>query len=138
MTAAPTTVVVRRRLTADQQERRDRVLEVAQELAREGGYDAVVMRDVAERSGVALGTLYRYFASKDHLLAEVLVGWGGDLDIRLAGAPPPGATPLERVVDVLRRAGARSSVTRCSRLRSRRRSSHPIPAWPRRAPPSTG
>ena len=105
MTATPTTVVVRRRLTPDQLERRDRVLAVAQELAREGGYDAVVMREVAERSGVALGTLYRYFASKDHLLAEVLVGWGGDLEIRLDGAPPAGSTPLERVVDVLRRAG---------------------------------
>ncbi len=105
MTALPATVVVRRKLTADQLARRDRILAVAQELAAEGGYDAVVMRDVAERGGVALGTLYRYFASKDHLLAEVLVGWGGVLETRLRASPPRGATPLERVVNVLRRAG---------------------------------
>jgi TetR/AcrR family transcriptional regulator, cholesterol catabolism regulator len=100
-----TTVVVRRRLRADQVERRTRVLHVATRMAREGGYDAVVMRDVAEQSGVALGTLYRYFASKDHLLAEVLVGWGGLLEDRLVDSPPVGDAPLERVVNVLRRAG---------------------------------
>jgi TetR/AcrR family transcriptional regulator, cholesterol catabolism regulator len=105
VTAMPATVVVRRRLTADQRERRARVIAVAQELARDGGYDAVIMRDVAERSGVALGTLYRYFASKDHLLAEVLVGWGGLLEERLDQSPPKGKTPLERIVNVLRRAG---------------------------------
>ena len=84
-----TELVVRRRLSAAQQERRDRILAVARELAAAGGYDAVVMRDVAERSGVALGTLYRYFASKDHLLAEVLVAWGGQLEE--GSTPLPGA-----------------------------------------------
>jgi AcrR family transcriptional regulator len=96
--------VVRRRLTESQQERRARILSAARELAAEGGYDAVVMRDVAERAGVALGTLYRYFASKDHLLAEVLVEWGGELEARLRRAPPRGDTPRERVLTVLRHA----------------------------------
>ena len=97
-------LVVRRRLTAPQQERRDRVLAVARELAASGGYDAVVMRDVAERSGVALGTLYRYFASKDHLLAEVLVAWGGDLEDGLRRSPAQGEL-RERITSVLERAG---------------------------------
>ena len=35
-----------------------------------GGYDAVQMRTVAERADVALGTLYRYFPSKIHLLVR--------------------------------------------------------------------
>ena len=99
-----TTVTVHRRLTAPQQERRARVLAAATELAAEGGYDAVVMKDVAERSGVALATMYRYFGSKDHLLAEVLVAWGAALSERLDQAPPEGATPTDRVVNVLRRA----------------------------------
>jgi AcrR family transcriptional regulator len=97
-------LVVRRLLTAPQQERRDRILIVARDLARTGGYDAVVMRDVAERSGVALGTLYRYFASKDHLLAEVLVAWGGDLEESLRRSPAQGAL-RERITAVLERAG---------------------------------
>ena len=44
------------------------------ELAAEGGYDAVQMREVAERADVALGTLYRYFPSKVHLLVAAMGG----------------------------------------------------------------
>src|SRR5262249_57103235 len=56
-------------LTPNQAARRARVLDAALALATEGGYDAVQMRDVASRAQVALGTIYRYFSSKDHLLA---------------------------------------------------------------------
>ncbi|MDQ1697706.1 MAG: TetR/AcrR family transcriptional regulator, cholesterol catabolism regulator [Frankiaceae bacterium] len=42
------------------------------DLATEGGWDAVQMREVAERAEVALGTLYRYFPSKVHLLVSAL------------------------------------------------------------------
>ena len=62
-------------LTRSQKARRTRVIEAAMALASEGGYDAVQMRDVAERADVALGTIYRYFASKDQLLAAALVEW---------------------------------------------------------------
>ena len=34
-------------------------------MASEGGYEAVQMRAVAEESGVALGTIYRYYSGKD-------------------------------------------------------------------------
>ena len=37
-----------------------------------GGFDAVQMRAVAEQADVALGTLYRYFPSKIHLLVSAL------------------------------------------------------------------
>ena len=75
------------------------------ELGSAGGYDAVQMRDVATTADVALGTIYRYFSSKDHLLAEALVEWV--LDLGPAGhqaRPPVGDTVAERVLDVLRRA----------------------------------
>jgi AcrR family transcriptional regulator len=52
---------------------------------------------------VALATLYRYFASKDHLLAESLLAWGGELGLRLQTSPPRGATPGARVAAVFRR-----------------------------------
>ncbi|MCX2967830.1 MULTISPECIES: TetR family transcriptional regulator [Streptomyces] len=55
-----------------QEARRREILRAATELARAGGYDAVQMREVAESAGVALGTLYRYFPSKIHLLVAVL------------------------------------------------------------------
>ncbi|MHB8438074.1 MAG: TetR family transcriptional regulator [Acidimicrobiales bacterium] len=91
-------------MTRAQQARRQRVVDAAMELGLEGGYDAVQMRDVAARANVAMGTVYRYFSSKDHLLAAALVYWVEQLDIRLAQVPPRGITASERVVDVLDRA----------------------------------
>lgn len=35
------------------------------------GYDGLTMRNVARRAGVAPATAYTYFASKDHLIAEI-------------------------------------------------------------------
>lgn len=91
-------------LTERQKERHARVLEATMALAADGGYEAVQMRDVSARAEVALGTLYRYFSSKDHLLVACLGQWAADLRDRLRARPPKGATPTERVLDTLRRA----------------------------------
>ena len=91
-------------LSEKQLARRQRVIRAALLLAAEGGYDAVHMRDVASASDVALGTIYRYFSSKDHLLAAALGEWTAELRQRVARQPARGDTPADRVVDVLRRA----------------------------------
>ena len=93
-----------RPLTRSQQARLQRVIDAAVELGLEGGYEAVQMRDVASRAHVAMGTVYRYFTSKDHLLAAALVHWVEQLDARLAQVPPRGEKPADRVIDVLDRA----------------------------------
>ncbi len=93
-----------KRLTEKQSARRLRVIQAAMSLASEGGYDAVQMRDVAARARVALGTLYRYFPSKDHLLVAAMGEWTTELQRRVSARPPRGGTPAERVADVLRRA----------------------------------
>jgi TetR/AcrR family transcriptional regulator, cholesterol catabolism regulator len=64
----------------------------------------VQMRDVAQRAQVALGTIYRYFSSKDHLLAAALVEWVNDLEQRVSLRPPKGDTIADNMVDILRRA----------------------------------
>ena len=79
-----------------------RIIASAEELAADGGYDAVQMRAVADRSGVALGTVYRYFPSKNHLLVVALV-----LEFEAAGeamsaAEIPGSSAAERLMGVLR------------------------------------
>jgi AcrR family transcriptional regulator len=78
-------------------------MEAAMSLAAEGGYEAVQMRDVAERADVALGTVYRYFASKDHLLAASLVYWIDQLAEVLSDAPVKGDDSVERVANLLER-----------------------------------
>lgn len=91
-------------LTPSQRDRRLRVIRAALDLAARGGYDAVQMRDVSTEAGVALGTIYRYFSSKDHLLVAAMLEWMLDLERTVTKHPPVGATPCERVIDVLRRA----------------------------------
>ena len=58
--------------SAAQRDRHRRILDATLALASKGGYEAVQMRTVAERADVALGTLYRYFPSKIHLLVSAL------------------------------------------------------------------
>ncbi len=91
------------RLTVVQRQRRQRILDTAIALAGEGGYEAVQMREVAARADVALGTLYRYFSSKEHLLVSAMAEQVSGLRRRLGEKPPRGAEPADRVMDVLRR-----------------------------------
>lgn len=79
------------------------MLDATIDLATEGGFDAVQMREVAERAGVALGTLYRYFPSKIHLLVAALDREFERTETRTAARAVPGDTPHERVMHVLGR-----------------------------------
>ncbi len=92
-----------RATTASQRARRRRILNAAVSLARQGGYDAVQMREVAELADVALGTLYRYFPSKVHLLSAAMVRQLESLQEQLTREQPKGATEAERVLDVIHR-----------------------------------
>ena len=91
------------RLTPVQRRRRQRIIECAIALAAEGGYDAVQMRTVAARSGVALGTLYRYFTSKEHLLVSAMALQVSGLRARMTEKPPRGDDAAGRVMDSPRR-----------------------------------
>lgn len=91
-------------LTKSQAARRQRVILAALDLAAEGGYEAVQMRDVAGRANVALGTIYRYFSSKDSLLASAMVEWVTELEKTVLARPPAGERTGDRVMDVLQRA----------------------------------
>lgn len=71
-------------------------MESAVELAEQGGFEAVRLRDVASHAGVALGTLYRRFRSKEDLLIAALEQAVDDQRNRLIQRPVEGATRLER------------------------------------------
>lgn len=61
----------RRRLSERQANTVDRLTEAAVKEVRATGYEGLTVRNVARRAGVAPATAYTYFASKDHLVAEV-------------------------------------------------------------------
>ena len=89
--------------SAAQRDRRKRILDATYELASDGGFDAVQMRAVADRADVALGTLYRYFPSKIHLLVSALGRQFEQAETSLRERPIPGDTPSERVILVLKK-----------------------------------
>lgn len=89
--------------SAAQRDRRKRILDATIQLASQGGFDAVQMRAVAERADVALGTLYRYFPSKIHLLVSALHREFERTERNLREKPVEGDTAADRVINTLKR-----------------------------------
>ncbi|MCG8927058.1 cholesterol catabolism transcriptional regulator KstR [Lentzea sp. DG1S-22] len=89
--------------SAAQRERRKRIVDATIALASKGGFDAVQMRAVADRADVALGTLYRYFPSKVHLLVSSLAVELERAQEKMDRTTVPGESPYERVLFVLGR-----------------------------------
>ena len=83
---------------------RERLLQAAQQLIDEGGYGAASVAAIADRAGVAAGTLYRHFASKEELFVEVFRSVC-DREVRamqsVAEAMPPEASHVDRLETVL-------------------------------------
>lgn len=84
-----------------QRERRKRILDATLALASKGGYDAVQMRTVAEKADVAVGTLYRYFPSKVHLLVTAMARELGRVEGRVDRSQLRGDNAVERLRHVL-------------------------------------
>ncbi len=72
----------------------------AVELAEQGGFEAVRVRDIAAHAGVALGTLYKRFSSKEDILVAALEQEVGLLEGYLRQNPPAGDGPLERIANL--------------------------------------
>lgn len=87
--------------SAAQRDRRRRILDATLALASKGGYDAVQMRTVAEKADVAVGTLYRYFPSKVHLLVTALAREFERVETRVDRSQLQGDNAIERLRHVL-------------------------------------
>jgi AcrR family transcriptional regulator len=95
MTQQVETELLRPRQTA----RRDRIIQAALELAKDREFDKVQMRDIAASADVALGTVYRYFPSKDLLLANVFEAWCEGYWARL-DRPTVGVSNATRLIEI--------------------------------------
>jgi len=89
--------------TEAQKARRQRVIDAGLALLADRDVEKVQMKDVAEEADVALGTVYNYFSSKDHLFAEVLIAWAATMGSGIARNPLKGATDVERLTAVFHR-----------------------------------
>src|SRR3954469_16432421 len=91
-------------LPRGQQERRERIVRAAITLLEQGEYDAIQMRDVAREAGVALGTVYRYFTSKEHLYAAALLEWADNFPAREQSQRAGGRSDEAELRALMRRA----------------------------------
>jgi AcrR family transcriptional regulator len=104
VSAQPTAAGRQGTRSRSQHERRKRIMAAAAALASRGGVEKMQMRTVADRAGVALGTLYRYFPSKINLVAAVASEELDLLEASLDRRPPGASTPSGRATEVLMRA----------------------------------
>jgi AcrR family transcriptional regulator len=90
---------------------RERLLRAARALVEEGGYGAASVAAVADRAGVASGTLYRHFSSKEELFVELFRSVC-DREVRamrsVGEGMPAGATQVDRLEEVLATFAARA------------------------------
>ncbi len=80
---------------------RQRLLDATVELLAEGGYAAATVNALTSRAGVAAGTLYRHFESKEELFAEVFRTLSGREVDAMAEAGSGDAPALDRLENAI-------------------------------------
>jgi AcrR family transcriptional regulator len=92
--------------------RRDAIVAAASAIAAERGMTAVQIVPVAERAGIAAGTVYRYFPSKTDLLAELAASLGKREVAAMRRAADAAPGPLSALSAVIATFAARALANR--------------------------
>lgn len=95
MAQAPT------RTVKDPEVRREEILDAAQALFTQKGYDATSIQDIIQAVGIAKGTFYHYFRSKlellDAVIERLLVAMTGELEAMAADSTLDAAGKFRRI-----------------------------------------
>jgi AcrR family transcriptional regulator len=78
-------------------ERQDAILDAAQQIIAERGIDAVSMAELAAATGVSRPAIYQYFASREHVLAELVINEMADLSNAIDEHISNFQDPMERI-----------------------------------------
>jgi len=96
-----------RRVTKDPDVRREELLNIALDLCREHGFEAMNVEQVTQAAGVAKGTFYHYFASKDAMLEQLVRRFGDSLfDYLSAAVDAASGTGADRIKALMQASGA--------------------------------
>lgn len=82
-------------------EKQDQVLDAAVRCFAAGGFHATGMADIIRESGLSAGSVYRYYKSKDELIAAIITRLLGQLHGRLIGISAGANTPAEVIEGTL-------------------------------------
>jgi AcrR family transcriptional regulator len=80
---------------------RERLLHAAREVIEDAGYSGASVAAIAERAGVATGTLYRHFTSKEELFVELFRSVCAGEERAMRDAIPSAAGAVERLQAIL-------------------------------------
>lgn len=88
-------------------DRVDAILGAARKLIGKRGNDAVSMREIAAHAGVPIASVYDYFADKNAILRQLMLGYMAEIQMRLAAILLPVASvpdlfqAIDSMVDVM-------------------------------------
>ncbi|MGF1468545.1 MAG: TetR/AcrR family transcriptional regulator [Sandaracinaceae bacterium] len=86
-----------------EERRRDRIASIALRLAEGRDFESVGLRELAESAGVALGTLYKTFRSKEEIVGAAVEAQTRRLRLQFDRKPATGATPEARIENLFDR-----------------------------------
>jgi AcrR family transcriptional regulator len=89
-----------RNLPDEQADRRASIIKTVLQLAEEGGYDRIQLREISKRSGIAMRTIYKYFGSREALIASTMAEWRTQ-SLRRAMAAAKGDNFVDRYLSIM-------------------------------------
>lgn len=81
--------------------KRAQIADAARELFTDFGYKSVSMDMIAQKAGVAKGTLYLYFKDKDALFTQLVDAMFGDIKAYVESVERKGLSPFQEIHEVL-------------------------------------
>ena len=76
-------------------DKRQRILDAALDLFEKRGFDGVAVPEIAHSAGVATGTIYRYFKTKEELVNALYRHWKSAYNEQILGPVPEGLAPRQ-------------------------------------------
>jgi TetR/AcrR family fatty acid metabolism transcriptional regulator len=83
-------------------DKRERILDAAERVFAQHGFFAARVSEIAKEAGVADGTIYLYFKSKDELLISLFESRMDRFNATLAAAIPKDGRPTEKLLAAIR------------------------------------
>lgn len=88
------------RISKEHDERRNEILDIAERLFQQKGYQKCTINDILREVGIAKGTFYYYFTSKDEVMEAIVERYTELIRSRALAAVEKEASPEEKILAV--------------------------------------